>query len=139
MLLSLGIHSLSSYDMTCMIRVIYGDLAITVDVIAGSGCQEELILEPADVTALNLPSIGTRDLGYADGSTGRATMYDKVTVELTLSDGSTVHADVVPTVLERVSNYIGVVATKRLLGFPAFDKLNLILDFRSKKLVKRIL
>ncbi len=124
--------------MTCKIRVIHGDLSIDIDVIADSGCQEELALEEADIGRLNLLPVGTHDVVYPDGSTGPATIYGNVTVEVTLSDGSIVRAEVVPSVLERVSDGVGLIGTERILGYSALDKLNLKLDFRKKMLVKRI-
>lgn len=124
--------------MTCDIRVIYGDIQRVITVIGDSGCQEELTLEPTDIETLNLPQVGTREVLYPDGSTGEAKIFDTVTVEVPLSDGSVVQASVTPVSLTQVDQRVGAVAAERILGYAALDKLNLKLDFRAKKLVKRI-
>lgn len=124
--------------MTCDIFVIYGDIRIPVPVIVDSDCQEEFILEPKDIQQLNLPQIDTRVVGYPDGSTGNARLYENVIVEILLSDRSVVRASVTPSTLQQIDDRVGAECTERILGYPALDKLNLKLDFRAKKLVKRI-
>jgi hypothetical protein len=132
------ILSRSHYEMSCEAQVIFGDLRITLPIIVDSCCQEELTLERADIEALNLPQVGTRNVQYPDGSSGNVTVYEAVTVELSLSDGSIVQTSVVPVSLQQIGDHVGVECTERLLGYPSLDKLNLKLDFRGKKLVKRI-
>jgi hypothetical protein len=132
------IHSKSSYEMTCDVVLIRGDVRVTVTVIVDSGCQEELTLEPSDIEALHLSQLDTHNVEYPDGSTGEAKLYDDVVVEVPLSDGSVVRATVAPVSLEQLDDRVGAITVQRILGYPALYKLNLKLDFRAKKLVKRV-
>jgi hypothetical protein len=129
------ILSTSHYQMSCQAHVIFGDLRITLPIIIDSGCQEELTLERADIEALNLPQVDTRNVRYPDGSSGNVTVYEAVTVELSLSDDSIVQTSVVPVSPQQIGDHVG---TERILGYPPLDKMNLQLDFRGKKLVKQI-
>lgn len=127
--------------MVCSIVVSRGDISITIPVIVDSGCQESLILERVDLEQLRLEQWESRSIQYPDGSVGQAEVYDEVNVSLTLSDGSSVETSVVPIYLipsHTIPEAAGVEGSERILGFPAMDKLNLKLDFRNKKLVKRI-
>lgn len=124
--------------MSCEAHIIHGDFRITLPLIVGSGCPEELTLESADIEALHLPQVGTRNVQYPDGSVGNVSIYGDVLIELYQSDGTIVQTSLAPVYLQQIGDHVGVECTARILGSPALDKMNLKLDFRGKKLVKRI-
>ena len=114
------IGSLSTFEMTCVVDVIYDGRTITILVIVDSGCQESLVLVFVDIQALNLTPLSTRETVMPDHSRATVEVYSEAMIRIRLTDGSYIEATVNPTYLTPViTEEVGVLCQERLLGHPA--------------------
>lgn len=138
--------TVSKSTLECVVRgkVFKADDTTTfveIDVVVDTGCQEYIILAQSDVETLGLVRKRQSIIILADGSETRCWRYSTVDFIIALSDGTEASATLAPVVMEQATSDTAEAsagaAIERLLGYPGIDLLNLKVDPRNHRLIRR--
>jgi len=137
-----SIHSTSTIEMVCQANIcnLATNKSIDISAVVDSGCQHQLLLDPQDLIHLGFASPSRTDTTwFPDGSCAEVLVYGEVQVTMTLTDNSTCVAKLLASSITAFNDSIpGVEGSERIIGYNGLELLNLKLDFKGHKLIRRL-